>query len=122
MMKIDGLWTILFSETAELIENIPVAEKINRGGNLVLINGKVYGGGISYYYAGTYESDDSTISMIIEAKKYNDLVPGIFGIPDKAMFILFGTIDENRMKLHGHLEDDKAKLIFIKAQRQIDID
>lgn len=121
-MKADGLWAVLFSETAEIIENIPVAEQINRGGTLVLINGEVYGGGISYYYVGTYESGDSTISLNIQADRYNDLVPGIFGIADTARFILSGTIDENYMKLHGHLEDDKAKLIFIKAQRQIDID
>ncbi|MFT5395657.1 MAG: hypothetical protein ACI85N_000844 [Gammaproteobacteria bacterium] len=121
-MKADGLWTVLFSETAEIIENIPVAEQINRGGTLVLINGKIYGGGISYYYAGTYEYDDSTISMTIQVKKYNDLVPGIFGISEGAMFVLFGTVDGDDMKLHGHPEDDKAKLIFIKAHRQIDID
>ena len=121
-MKVDGLWTVHFSETAEFMGNIPIAEQINRGGNLLLINGKVYGGGISYYYAGTYEYEDSTISMTIQAKKYNDLVPGIFGISEEATFILFGTIDENHMKLHGHPEEDKAKLIFIKAQRQIEID
>jgi hypothetical protein len=121
-MKVDGLWTVLFTETAEIIENMPVAEQINRGGNLVLINGKAYGGGISYYYAGSYESDDSTINMTIQAKKYNDLVPGIFSMPDEAMFNLFGTIDENHMKLHGHMENDKAKLLFIKAQRQIEFD
>ncbi len=121
-MKADGLWAILLSETEEFHENMQVSERVNRGGILVLINGKVYGGGISYYFVGTYESGNSTISMTIQANQYNDLLPGIFGIGDTAKFILSGTIDENYMKLHGHLEDDKDKMIFIKAQRQLDID
>ena len=121
-MKADGLWAVLLSETEEFYENIQVGEQINRGGTLVLINGKVYGGGISYYFVGTYESGDATISMTLQAQKYNDLVPGIFGVADEARLIFSGTIDENYMKLHGHLEDDKDKMIFIKAQRQVDID
>ena len=121
-MKADGLWAVLLSETEEFYENMQVGEQINRGGTLVLINGKVYGGGISYYFVGTYESGDATISMTLQAQKYNDLVPGIFGVVDKVRFILSGTIDENYMQLHGNLEDDKDKMIFIKAQRQVDID
>ena len=121
-MKADGLWTVLVSDSEEFYENMQVSEQINRGGTLVLIDGKVYGGGISYYFVGTYESGDSTISVTIKAVRYNDLVPGILGIADEARFILSGAIDENYMKLHGHLEDDKNKMIFIKAQRQVDID
>ena len=121
-MKADGLWAVLLSETSEFSESMQVSERIDRGGILVLNNGKIHGGGISYYYVGTYESGDSTISVTIQAVRYNDLVPGIFGIADKARFILSGAIDENYMKLHGHLEDDKNKMIFIKAQRQVDID
>ena len=121
-MKADGLWTVLVSDTEEFYENMQIGEQINRGGTLILINGKVYGGSISYYFVGTYESGDSTISMTLQAEKYNDLVPGVFGIADEAKFVLLGTIDENYMKLHGRLEDDKDKMIFIKAQRQLDID
>ena len=121
-MKADGLWAVLLADTEEFYENMQVAEQINRGGTLVLINGKVYGGGISYYFVGTYEASDSTISMTISAQRYNDLVPGPFGVADEARLIFSGTIDENFMKLHGHLEDDKDKMIFINAQRQVDID
>lgn len=121
-MKVDGLWTVLMSDTEEFYENMQVSEQINRGGTLVLIDGKVYGGGISYYFIGTYESGDSTISMTLQAEKYNDLVPGIFGIADEARLIFSGTIDENYMKLHGHLEDYVDKVIFIEAKRQVDID
>ena len=121
-MKADGLWTVLVSDSEEFYENMQVSEQINRGGTLVLINGKVYGGGISYYFVGTYESGDSTISMTLQAEKYNDLVPSVFGIADEARFVLLGAFDDNCMKLHGHLEDDKDKMIFIEAQRQINID
>ncbi len=117
-MKPDGLWTVLIFDTEEFYENMQVGEQINRGGTLVLIDGKVYGGGISYYFVGTYESGDSTISMTLQAEKYNDLVPGIFGIADEARLIFSGTIDENYMKLHGHLEDYVDKVIFIEAKRQ----
>ena len=121
-MKADGLWTVLVSDSEEFHENMQVGEQINRGGTLVLINGKVYGGGISYYFVGTYETGESTISMTLQAEKYNDLVPGVFGIADEARLILSGTIDENYMELHGHLEDETNKMIFIGAKRQVDID
>jgi hypothetical protein len=120
-MSVEGLWTIQFSETEEFYENLQVSEEINRGGTLVFTKNKVFGGGISYYFTGSYESGNSTISMIITATRYNDLVPGSFGDPNEAVISLSGTISDDKMKLHGFLEIDKNKMIFIEAHKRAEI-
>jgi hypothetical protein len=120
-MTAEGLWTIQFSETEEFYENLQVGEKINRGGTIVLNNSKVFGGGISYYFTGSYEFGGSTISMKLTAIRYNDLVPGLFGKDAEGHISFSGTINDNKMKLHGYLEEDKSKMIYIEAHKRADI-
>ena len=98
-----------------------VGEEINRGGTFILTDNQVFGGGISYYFTGSYESGKSTVSMTITAKRYNDLVPGIFDDATEGSISLSGTINGNKMKLHGYLENDKNKMIFIEAQKRAEI-
>jgi hypothetical protein len=116
-----GLWTIQFSETEEFYDNLQVGEVINRGGTLVLSDGKVFGGGISYYFTGSYEPGNATITMSLTASRYNDLAPGIFGDDTAGQFSLTGTINDDKMKLHGFLESDKNKMLFIEAKKRSDI-
>ena len=120
-MDAEGLWTVQFSETEEFYENLQVGEEINRGGTFVLTNSKVVGGGISYYFTGSYEFNDSTISMTITATRYNDLVPGVFGDATEGSISFSGTISDEKMKLHGYLENDKSKMIFIEAHKRAEI-
>ena len=120
-MSIDGLWTIQLSETEEFYDQMQVGQQINRGGNLVLTNGQVLGGGMSYYYTGHYTSSGNTVSLQVTCTRYNDLTDGVFGDYDEATFSLSGTIDDEKMTLHGFLEEDKNKMIFIKAIKQADI-
>ena len=120
-MTVEGLWTVQFSETEEFYENLQVGEQINRGGTFVLTNNKVFGGGISYYFTGSYESGDSTISMKLTTTRYNELVPGLFGDDTEGKISLSGTINEDKMKLHGYMNEDKSKMIFIEAHKRSDI-
>lgn len=120
-MRVEGLWTVQFSETEEFYENLQVSEEIIRGGTFVLTNNKVFGGGISYYFTGSYEFSKSTVSMTITASRYNDFVPGIFGDASESSISLSGTISDNKMKLHGYLEKDKNKMIFIETHKQTEI-
>lgn len=120
-MNVEGLWTIQFSETKEFYENLQVGEQINRGGTLVFNEGKVFGGGISYYFIGTYESGDSTISISLKSTRYNDLVQGPFGDATEGNISLKGTINDNRMELHGFLDNDKSKMIYIFTHKRADI-
>jgi hypothetical protein len=120
-MSVEGLWTIQFSETEEFYDNIQVGEELNLGGVFVLTNNKVFGGGISFYYTGTYEATKATISLKIKSKRYNDLVPGAFGQTNEAAFTFSGTVNDDKMKLHGFLDDDKNKMAFIHASKRADI-
>jgi len=78
-MSAEGLWTIQFAQAEEDHGGIQLSEEVNRGGNLVLINNKVYGAGISFYFIGTYEETDAGISLTINSTKYNDIVDSPFG-------------------------------------------
>ncbi len=120
-MSAEGLWTIQLSETEEFYEQMQVGEQVNRGGNLVLINGQVLGGGISYFYTGIYVEEGDSISMKVKCKRYNDLTAGVFGDYDEASFSLSGTIADEKMKLHGFLEEDKNKMVYIEAEKKADI-
>jgi hypothetical protein len=120
-MATEGLWTVQFSATEEFYENLQVGEEINRGGTFVLTNNKVFGGGISYYFTGSYESSDSIISMTLTATRYNDLVPGSFDDDTEGRISFSGTINENIMKLHGHMEFNKNKMIYIEAHKRSEI-
>jgi hypothetical protein len=120
-MAVEGLWTIQFSETEEFYENMQVGEQLNNGGTLLFTDNKVFGGGISFYFTGSYESGSSTISMTITATRYNDIVPGAFGVSNEAALSFSGTISDNIMKLHGSLDNDKNKMIYIGAEKRADI-
>jgi hypothetical protein len=117
-MTAEGLWTIQFAEAEEDFGGMQLNEEINRGGTLVLQNERVYGGGISYYFVGTYDLSDSGISLIINCTKYNDIVSGVFGPVDEVRILLNGIIDGETMTLHGHIEDEQNKKLKIKAERK----
>lgn len=117
-MSPDGLWTVEFAGSQQSTGNVVVSEKINRGGTLVLSDGKVYGGAISFYFVGTYRMKDRDISLAITATRYNDLVPGIFGNAGEARLIFSGKVMDNSMSLEGQVEDNTAQRLIITAQRR----
>ena len=117
-MSAEGLWTIQFAQAEEDHGGIQVSEEIHRGGILVLTNNRIYGGGISYYFVGTYEESDAGISLTINATKYNEIVEGVFGTANEARLIFNGRIDGDEMTLSGHLEDEPDKRMMIKAERR----
>ena len=121
-MSAEGLWTIQFAQAEEDHGGIQLSEEVNRGGTLVLINNKIYGGGISYYFVGTYEESDAGISMTINSTKYNDIVVSPFGPVDESRLIFTGRIENETMTLHGHIEDNPDKKMLIKAERRSILD
>ena len=120
-MAAEGLWTIQFSMSEEDHGGMQVSEEINRGGILVLTGNRMYGGGISYYFVGTYEEKEIGISITLNATKYNDIVSGPFGAVDEVRIIFKGTVDGDAMKLHGHVEDEPSKTLVIEAERRTEI-
>ncbi len=117
-MSAEGLWTIQFAQAEEDHGGIQVSEEIHRGGILVLTNNRIYGGGISYYFVGTYEESDAGISLTINATRYNEIIAGVFGTANEARLIFTGRMDGDEMTLSGHLEDEPDKRMMIKAERR----
>ena len=120
-MSAEGLWTIQFSQAEEEHGGMQVSEEINRGGILVFMNGRIYGGGISYYFVGTYQESDAGISLTINCSRYNDLVSGAFGDLDEARLVFTGRIEGDTMTLHGNLEDAPDMKMNVIAERKAEL-
>ena len=120
-MAAEGLWTVQFSKSEEDHGGLQVSEEINRGGILVFTGNRIFGGGISFYFVGTYEETEAGVSITLNATKYNDLVVGPFGAVDEVRIIFKGTVDGDTMKLHGHVEDEPGKTLVIEAERRTEI-
>jgi len=117
-MSAEGLWTVQFAQAEEDHGGIQVGENVNRGGVLVLTNNRIYGGGVSFYFVGTYEESDAGISLTINATRYNDIAAAVFGTTNEIRLIFTGRIDGDEMTLSGHLEDEANKKMIIKAERR----
>ena len=120
-MSAEGLWTIQFAQAEEDHGGIQVSEDVNRGGVLVLANNRIYGGGVSFYFVGTFEENDAGISLTINATRYNDIVAGAFGTATEARLIFNGRVDGDEMTLNGNLEDEANKKMIIRAERKASI-
>ena len=117
-MSVEGLWTVQFLKSEEEHGGIRVEEQMARGGIFILTGNRMYGGGLSYYFVGTYKMTDSNIEITVNATKYNDIVPGPFGALDTARLVFAGHVHGQSMVLHGHLEDAPNKKLVIKAQQR----
>ena len=117
-MNIEGLWTVQFAKSEEEHAGLQVEEQLNRGGIFVLSGNRLLGGGLSYYFVGTYKVTGSNMELTVNASKYNDIVPGPFGTVNEARLIFKGVIDDNTMTLHGHVEDKPDNKLVIKAEHR----
>ena len=120
-MSVEGLWTVQFAKSDEEHGGLQIEEEVNRGGIFVLTGNRLYGGGISFYFVGTYKTTDSGLEITINATRYNDIVDGPFGTVNEARLIFIGKVDGDSMILHGHLEDEPNKKLVIKAERKTEI-
>jgi hypothetical protein len=117
-MALEGLWTVSFSTAEEEHANLVVSEEINRGGVIVFTGGKVYGGGISYYFLGNYTESGDVIQVGVKAIRYNELVSGMFGDVAELQMSFSGSASGDVLKLKGHLVDDPGRRLSIIAQRR----
>lgn len=114
-MNIEGLWTVQFASSEEEHPSMQVEEQLNRGGIFVLSDNRLLGGGLSYYFVGTYKLNGSKVEMTVNTTKYNDIVSGPFGPANETRLIFKGIVDGNTMTLHGHVEDNPVAKLIIKA-------
>src|SRR3972149_6686919 len=117
-MSVEGLWTVQFSKGEGEHGGILVEEKMGGGGIIVLTGNRMYGGGLSYYFVGTYKMTDANIELTIYATRYNDIVPGPFGPVAEVRLIFHGHVDGQSMILHGHVEGEPNKKLVVKAQQR----
>ena len=117
-MSIEGVWTVEFLKSEEEHGGIKVEEQMARGGIFVLTGKRMYGGGLSYYFVGTYKMTDVNIEITVNATRYNDILPGLFGPADQSRLIFNGNVKGQSMILHGHVEDDPNKKLMLRAQQR----
>lgn len=118
-MNIEGLWTVQFARSEEELAGIRVEEELNRGGVFVLSGNRLLGGGISFYFVGTYKITGSNIEMTVNATRYNDIVKSPFGPFNETRSLFKGMVDDKKMTLHGHVEDNPQNKLVIKAEYRI---
>jgi len=118
MTDFQGLWTISFSAAEESHSGVVVREDIERGGVLVLLDGRVYGGGVSYFFVGTYSQKGPAIEMQVTAIRYNEIVTGIFGNEPQARLVFSGSVAAETIVLHGHLQDKPDQRLDLMAVRR----
>lgn len=118
MNEFDGLWTISFSTAEESYAGVVVREDIERGGVFVLIDGRVYGGGVSYFFVGKYSKIGPAIEMQVTAIRYNEIVTGIFGNESEIQLVFSGSVAAETMVLHGHVLDNPGKRLDLMAVRR----
>lgn len=117
-MVADGLWTILFAAATEEHKGAAVSEEINRGGVFVISGGNVLGGGISFYFSGKCMEEGDAITLRIRSVRYNDLVPGPFGVENSAELEFHGHVTGESMSLDGNLVGNPGAKLKIYAQRR----
>ena len=120
-MVADGLWTILFAAASEKHAGTEVSEEVNRGGTLVITRGRIYGGGISFYFVGDCAEDADGVRMRIRAVRYNDLVASPFGNDNQVDLIFTGQVTGDSMSLDGHVAKDPRLQLKIHAHRRVKI-
>lgn len=120
-MAAEGLWTVQFAKSEEDYNGLQVEEQLDRGGVFVLSGNRLLGGGLSFYFVGTYSTSGLNIEITLNATRYNDLVIGQFGALNEARLLFKGTIDGNSMTLQGHVEDKPGNKLVIKAERRTDL-
>ncbi len=115
-MALEGLWTIQFAKSEEEFGGLQVEEQLNRGGIFVLSGNRLLGGGLSYYFVGTYRVNGTNIEITLNATQYNDIVRSPFGPEGRLIFK--GVIEGESMTLHGHVEDNPDSRLVIKAEHR----
>ena len=117
-MEIDGLWTVQFTSLRERHGGLPVEEEVARGGVFVITDGRVLGGGISYYFVGTACADGATIELQLHATRYNDFVTGLFDAGAQVQISAHGELRDDRMVLDAFVPGLANASIHIEATRR----
>lgn len=117
-MDIDGLWTVMFTATREQHAGLTVEEEVQRSGILVIVNGRILGGGISYYFSGGGTVDGEIVELDLRAIRFNDLVPGFFGTGVQVHIKARGTLRGETMQLEAFVPGHANASIQLTAQRR----
>jgi hypothetical protein len=94
----------------------------NAGIGLVVVdNGKIHGGDLTYLYRGTYQSDGQSVKAKIHVSHYRGQPNSILGAISNFVLTLSGKASDSGFALSGQVEGHPQLLISITAQRQADL-
>lgn len=106
-----GLYSVVFS-----------APGGSAGVGLVVVdNGKIHGGDLTYLYRGTYQADGQSVNAKIHVSHYRGQLNSILGAISNFDLILSGKASDSGFTLSGQVEGYPQLAISIAAQRQADL-
>jgi hypothetical protein len=109
---LEALWSVEFKSSFGMQGN----------GVVVFETGRVFGGDSAMIYVGSFKVENGVIHAEINVKKYAD-VQGMSSVVGLNNFNLkvTGTPAQNEMVLSGHVVEDPARKITIKAVRRAEL-
>ena len=118
-MEIDGLWTVRFTSVREQHAGLTVEEEVQRGGVIVIVNGRVLGGGISYYFTGGCTVAGDQVELDLRAIRFNDLVAGFFGAGAQVHLRARGKRQGDTMQLEAFVPGlENASIQLVATRRE----
>ena len=110
---LEALWSVEFDSNLATIG----------AGIAVFETGRVLGGDSAFMYVGSYEVRNETATARIKCTKYSTIgnMQSIFGPLNKFHLELSGKPDEKAMTLTGHVVENPALKITIKAIRRAEL-
>lgn len=93
VVRLEALWSVQFrSSTGEF-----------GAGVVILETGRVFGGDAQYFYLGTYEVQDDTIKAQVDVTHYAGQPFAIFSQRKTVRIELSGPVQQQGMRLTGHV-------------------
>ena len=90
-------------------------------GLVVVDNGKLHGGDLSYLYRGRYEVNAGILEASIQVSHYQGALNSVFGPLKSFSLILVGNLTQTGFSLSGHVEGQPRMTITILGEKKADL-
>lgn len=109
-----------------MIEALWTVEFLSSGGNVgagvaIFETNRVFGGDVSYYYLGDYQTKNDEITANIKVTHYFGPPSSIFGQLKEFTIHLSGKIEVPVMTASGYLKEDPKLKIVVRCTRRANL-
>jgi hypothetical protein len=108
---IEALWTLEF-----------VSTEGNIGAGVVIFEtNRIFGGDVSYYYLGEYETKNNKITAKVKVTHYFGPPSSVFGELKEFTIYFSGDIEVPVMTAFGYLKENPNQKIVVRCTRRADL-